>query len=100
MQLVKLSEYEGLRRTHSKRRALCTLRREAASGKIPGAFQMDAGGDWWVDLDTHDKIIEERINLQMVEISSAPAPEPIQEDDDMVVSQILKDLGLCPRATA
>lgn len=100
MHLVKLSEYQELRRGKKSRCAMSTLRRQAKSGAIPGAFQMDQRGDWWVDIELHDKVIEERINLQMVETESAEPCKPLQDDDDIVVSQVLKELGLCHRVTA
>ena len=95
MKLAKLSEYEDLRRAHTKRRTLSTLRKEAAAGKIPGAFQMTEGGGWWIDLDRHDRIIQDRIESNLVGIDAAPHQLPANdcaEEFDPVVSQILRDM--------
>lgn len=99
MNLVKLTEYQELRRGEKSRCGLSYLRRQAKNGAIPGAFQMDQRGDWWVDLDTHDEIIRERINMQMVAISGEQKTASNQDDDDIVVNQILEELGLCRRVT-
>lgn len=101
MNIAKLSEYEHLRRPSSiRKRSLSTLRRDAASGRIPGAFQMTDRGSWWVDLDMHDQIIKERIEMQMVASPAQRGVKPANEEhtvgdneDDAVVSQILRDLN-------
>tara|TARA_R110002072_G_scaffold21764_7_gene76799 strand:+ start:143 stop:448 length:306 start_codon:yes stop_codon:yes gene_type:complete len=94
MKLVKLSEYQRLRRGENSCTGLSTLRRHAKAGGIPGAFQMDTGGDWWVDLETHDEIIRERISMNMIDTAAQPAAnEAKQGYIDPVVAQILKDLG-------
>jgi hypothetical protein len=95
MKLAKLSEYEDLRRAHTKRRTLSTLRKEAAAGKIPGAFQMTEGGGWWIDLDKHDRIIQDRIELNLVSIEAATqqaSANDAADDFDPVVAQILQDM--------
>lgn len=103
MHLVRLSDYQDLRRGESSHVSIRTLRQYASKGKIPGAFKMDDAGDWWVDLDIHDQVIRERIEAQMVDIAATPANDantvaPVETDDE-VVAQILRDFQ-CHPATA
>lgn len=75
MELIKLtSEYDLKYRPNAKARPAATLRRAAAEGKIPGAFQMTQGGDWWVDVQTHDQTIAEKIQLVQMEARAVNEP--------------------------
>ena len=68
MALLKLSsEYDAHYRPHADPRPASTLRRDARLSLIPGAFQMTPNGDWWVDTETHDRIIAERIQIAQME---------------------------------
>ena len=44
------------------------LRKWARQGKIPGAFQQTARGDWWLDLDYHNQVTEQLIT-RLTELS-------------------------------
>ncbi|MFT6550530.1 MAG: hypothetical protein ACJA1I_000558 [Zhongshania marina] len=92
MQIVKLCEYPKHRLSAESAPSIGTLRRDAAKGRLPGAFRLTDGGAWYVDLDTHDKVIKERIEENMV---ATPANDEshknpaVNDDDDAVVLEIL-----------
>ena len=98
MHLVKLIDYQDERRAKKSHVSISCLRKQAQAGKIPGAFKMDDGGDWWVDLDTHDEVIKERIESQMVEIPATQSSQAAPANDDEVVASILESMS-CHRAT-
>ena len=74
MRLIKLNEYNKHVRQELPPLRISVLRKWASQGKIPGAFQQTARGDWWVDLDYHNVVIQERI--QAIESDSQVAVSP------------------------
>lgn len=69
---VKLSTFAELRRPLDKKSA-CQWVRDAKAGKIPGAFQWEAGGAWYVNLDAYDEAMQKLL-----------APKVIDADDEIV----------------
>ena len=51
--IVPLEEYARLRRPKEQKHSSGWVR-DAANGKIPGAFQFAGKGKWFVHLDIHD----------------------------------------------
>jgi hypothetical protein len=99
MRLVKLNEYNKHIRQELPPLGISVLRKWARQGKIPGAFQQTARGDWWVDLDYHNQVIQERI--QAIESDSlascdAVGAAPVSElghEDLSVVNTLAKQLA-------
>ncbi|MGH1373572.1 MAG: hypothetical protein ACRBBW_16145 [Cellvibrionaceae bacterium] len=86
MPILKLStEYDQYYRPHATPRPAASLRKDARENKIPGAFQMTAKGDWWVDTITHDKIIAERIQMAQMERAASQAPESDISDEELAL---------------
>lgn len=54
MQIVPLAEYVKLRRQYDSK-STCSWVRNARQNCIPGAFQFNGKGLWYVNLDIHDE---------------------------------------------
>lgn len=80
--IVPLAEFVKLRRAHEHKHPYSWIR-DAKAGKLPGAFQFNGRGAWFVCLDAYDA------GVQKLSAPKTPAP-----DDSL---QLLADrLGLSP----
>lgn len=71
MRIVPLTEYPKLYRP-TEQKSQTSWARDARRGRIPGAFQFVKNGDWYVDLDAHDRIVKQKI----AELADKNAKEP------------------------
>lgn len=84
MRIIPLTDYPAARRPTETRKSQTSWARDARSGKIPGAFQFTDGGDWYVDLDTHDATVRRRVT---------PLGERVPNFDEDVLA-LAKELGI------
>ncbi len=80
--IVPLADFVRLRRPHESK-AMCNWNRDARAGKIPGAFQFQGRGPWFVNLDTYDEEVRK--------LSAPKTPSP-----DTSIESLAEKLGLSP----
>ncbi|MCG8381798.1 MAG: hypothetical protein MJA28_06210 [Gammaproteobacteria bacterium] len=90
--LLKLSEYDEHYRPKKTPRSLSTLRRQAAGGKIPGAFQMSVNGSWWVDTIEHDKVISENVTATQTPRAANDAA-PLSQTEQQFIQDLVEKLA-------
>lgn len=67
--IVPLEDYAALRRPKEKKHSSSWIR-DAATGKIPGAFKFNGKGKWFVHLDIHDEEVRKMASPAKNEMSS------------------------------
>lgn len=87
MNIVPLAEYVRLRRPAEIHKAACSWARQAAAGRIPGAFRFHSTGPWMVDLDIHDAEVRK---MATPKITAAPDSGTPSHD----IEQLAALLGL------
>ncbi|WP_070118672.1 thioredoxin domain-containing protein [Pseudohongiella acticola] len=81
--IVPLEDYPALRRPHEKKHSSSWIR-DAAGGKIPGAFKFNGKGKWFVHLDIHDTEVRKMASpsrKEMTSIESLASRLGLDQDD-------------------
>lgn len=74
MNIIKLTRLNDYRhRTDPV--PISTLRRLAADGTLPGAYQLKPGGAWKIDLDVYDRATRDLIESHSLDSAGDSSPE-------------------------
>lgn len=74
MNIIKLSRLNECRH-QADPIPMSSLRRQAADGTLPGAFQFKPGGAWKIDLDVYDRATRDLIESHSLDSTSDTSPE-------------------------
>lgn len=70
--VVPLKKFVTMRRKHELRSPNSWIR-DCATKKIPGSFQWDGRGKWFVDLGTYDRVVQKMASWDTNETVFDPA---------------------------
>lgn len=74
MNIIKLSKLNDYRHSTDPI-PVGTLRKQAAAGTLPGAYQLKPGGGWKVDLDAYDRATRDLIESHSLDSAANSSPE-------------------------